>query len=79
MFGGFMKTASGIKLLEYNARFGDPEAMNVLPLLKTNFADICTALTLGRLGEINAQFDNMASVCKYVVPEGYPENPRSGK
>ena len=79
MFGGFIKTASGIKLLEYNARFGDPEAMNVLPLLRTNFVSICVAVVEGRLDEINAEFQNKASVCKYVVPEGYPENPRPGK
>ena len=78
IFGGFMKTASGIRLLEYNARFGDPEVMNVLPLLKTSFVSICMAVVEGRLDEINAEFQNMASVCKYVVPEGYPENPRSG-
>ena len=79
MFGGFIKTASGIKLLEYNARFGDPEAMNVLPLLKTNFVSVCMAVVKGRLGEIKPEFQNKASVCKYVVPEGYPENPRPGR
>jgi len=79
MYGGFIKTASGIKLIEYNARFGDPEAMNVLPLLKTNFVGICQAIVEGKLGEINVEFDNKASVCKYVVPKGYPENPETGK
>ncbi|MBI2664522.1 phosphoribosylamine--glycine ligase [Candidatus Woesearchaeota archaeon] len=78
MYGGFMKTREGIKLLEYNARFGDPEAMNVLPLLKTNFADMCKAAADGKLAEINVEFHKKASVCKYVVPEGYPDNPQTG-
>jgi len=79
MYGGFMKTARGIKLLEYNARFGDPEAMNVLPLLKTNFVEICKALVEGTLAKLNAEFEKKATVCKYVVPEGYPDNPVTGR
>ena len=43
MYGGFILTRDGVKLLEYNARFGDPEAMNVLPLLKTDFVSVCQA------------------------------------
>ncbi len=79
MYGGFIKTACGIKLIEYNARFGDPEAMNVLPILKTSFADICKAVTQGRLGELNVEFEHKATVCKYVVPKGYPDEPMIGK
>ncbi len=79
MYGGFMKTASGIKLIEYNARFGDPEAMNVLPLLRTSFVEICWAVIEGRLAGLNAEFENKATVCKYVVPEGYPDSPITGK
>jgi len=79
MYGGFIKTVNGIKLIEYNARFGDPEAMNVLPLLKTSFVEICEAVVDGRLGEVNAEFENKATVCKYVVPKGYPDNPEAGK
>ncbi len=78
MYGGFMKTAAGIKLLEYNARFGDPETMNVIPLLRTNFADVCKATAEGRLSELDVEFENKATVCKYVVPEGYPDNPVTG-
>ena len=47
MYGGFMVTASGVKLIEYNARFGDPEAMNILPLLRTDFIDVCRAIIDG--------------------------------
>ena len=79
MYGGFMKTAAGIKLLEYNARFGDPEAMNVLPILKTSFVDVCRAAAEGKLAKLNVEFENKATVCKYVVPEGYPDTPKAGK
>ncbi len=79
MYGGFMKTAAGIKLLEYNARFGDPETMNVIPLLKTNFVEVCKASAEGKLAKLNAEFENKATVCKYVVPEGYPDSPKTGK
>lgn len=78
MYGGFMKTNDGIKLIEYNARFGDPEAMNVLPLLKTSFARICEAAAEGKLGEMEVEFEKNATVCKYVVPEGYPDSPKAG-
>ena len=71
MYGGFICTKDGIKLIEYNARFGDPEAMNILPLLKTDFVAICKAIANGTLDEINAEFENKASVCKYAVPKGY--------
>jgi phosphoribosylamine--glycine ligase len=71
MYGGFIITKSGIKLLEYNARFGDPEAMNILPLLKTDFVDVCKAIIEGTLHTLNIEFEKKASVCKYVVPKGY--------
>ncbi|MFA5820584.1 MAG: phosphoribosylamine--glycine ligase [Candidatus Gracilibacteria bacterium] len=74
MYGGFMVTKNGVKLIEYNARFGDPEAMNVLPLLKTDFVDICEAIINKNLGEMKIEFEKKASVCKYAVPEGYPDN-----
>jgi len=79
MYGGFIKTRKGIKLIEYNARFGDPETMNVIPILKTNFVDVCMATAEGRLGSIKPEFERKATVCKYVVPEGYPDNPKIGK
>ena len=71
MYGGFIITKSGIKLLEYNARFGDPEAMNTLPLLKTDFVDVCRAILEGTLDRLNIEFEKKASVCKYIVPKGY--------
>ena len=71
MYGGFIITKSGIKLLEYNARFGDPEAMNTLPLLKTDFVDVCTAIINGTLNRLKIEFEKKATVCKYAVPKGY--------
>lgn len=79
MYGGFMAVAGGVRLIEYNARFGDPEAMNVLPLLKTDFIEICEAIIERRLDQVDVEFEQKATVLKYVVPEGYPMNPRKGE
>ena len=79
LYGGFMATARGVKLIEYNARFGDPEAMNVLSLLKSDFIDICVGVADGTLNQVDVQFANKATVCKYAVPEGYPDNPVKGE
>lgn len=75
MYGGFIVTKDGVKLIEYNVRFGDPEAMNVLPILETDFVEICEAQINGTLNEIQIKFQEKATVCKYVVPNGYPDNP----
>jgi len=71
MYGGFMITKTGVKLLEYNARLGDPEAMNILPLLATDFVDICRAIVDGTLDRLPLIFNRKATVCKYIVPKGY--------
>jgi phosphoribosylamine---glycine ligase len=75
MYGGFIVTKKGVKLIEYNARMGDPEAMNVLSIFQSDFVELCRAIITTHLDEYNIKFDNMATVCKYAVPEGYPENP----
>ena len=75
LYGGFMAVKNGVKLIEYNARFGDPEAMNVLSLLKTDLIDIFQSIILGNLNTCEIEFDNKATVCKYAVPNGYPDNP----
>jgi phosphoribosylamine--glycine ligase len=72
-----MLCKDGPKLVEYNARFGDPEAMNVLPLLKTDFVDLCNGIIDGNLKK--ASFENKATVCKYIVPNGYPESGKAGQ
>jgi phosphoribosylamine--glycine ligase len=78
LYGGFMATRDGVKLIEYNARFGDPESLNLLTLLETDFAAICRAIVNTTLADCAVRFSPQASVCKYVVPEGYPDNPRKG-
>jgi phosphoribosylamine--glycine ligase len=78
LYGGFMLTAKGVRLLEYNARMGDPEAMNVLALLDTNFVTVCEAIVSGTLRREHVRFRTRASVCKYVVPKNYPEHPARG-
>ncbi|MHA1492103.1 MAG: phosphoribosylamine--glycine ligase [Promethearchaeota archaeon] len=75
LYGQFMKTSNGIKLIEFNARFGDPEAMNVLPLLQTDFVDICWDIINGSLSA-NIEFEKKSTVCKYLAPEGYPISPK---
>lgn len=72
LYGQFMLCRDGPKLIEYNARFGDPEAMNVLELLETNFVDICKGIVDGNLKGVT--FTDKATVCKYIVPNGYPGN-----
>ena len=79
LYGGFMITTNGVRLIEYNARFGDPEAMNVLSLLKSDFIDICVGIADGTLDQVDVSFANKATVCKYAVPEGYPDNPVKGR
>ena len=79
LYGGFITTADGVKLIEYNARFGDPEAMNVLSLLESDFIEICNGIADGRLNQVDVRFKNKATVCKYAVPEGYPDNPVKGE
>jgi phosphoribosylamine--glycine ligase len=77
LYGQFMLTANGPKVIEFNARFGDPEAMNTLPVMKTSLLDIMRAAEANEeLPEL--EFDQQATVCKYGVPKGYPTDPESG-
>ena len=73
MYGQFMLTPEGPKIIEINCRFGDPEAMNVLPILKNNFLDIAWSIVDGKI--IPVEFEHRATVVKYVVPEGYGTAP----
>ncbi|TXT66986.1 MAG: putative Phosphoribosylamine--glycine ligase [Promethearchaeota archaeon] len=76
LYGQFMKTTQGLKLIEFNARLGDPEAMNILPILKTNFVDICWAIIKGTLDGLEIEFEKKATAVKYLAPEGYPLSPK---
>jgi tryptophanyl-tRNA synthetase len=60
---------------KFNARFGDPEAMNVLSILITDLSDVISHLLDGTLSKANVEFEQKATVCKYLVPQGYPETP----
>lgn len=71
LYGGFMATKSGVKLIEYNARFGDPEAMNVLSIIQSDLYGILNQMAEGKI-TAPPQFVPLASVCKYLVPDGYP-------
>ncbi len=71
LYGQFMLTKDGPKVIEFNARFGDPEAMNVLSLIDSDFVDVCEKMASGGLSDADVHFMDKATVCKYVVPEGY--------
>ena len=79
MYAGLIKTKNGVKLVEYNARFGDPETMNLLPILESDLGEISMAIINGELHKTKIKFKNLATVCKYAVPQGYPENPVKNK
>ena len=79
MYGQFMLTVDGPKVVEINARFGDPEAMNTFTVLKTPYSDVCEAINEGELENLPIEFEEKATVCKYVVPKGYPTKPEKGK
>lgn len=76
LYGQFMKTVNGLKLIEFNSRMGDPENMNILPLLKDNFVDICWSIINGNLNANKIIFEKKATVCKYLAPVGYPISPK---
>jgi len=77
LYGQFILTQSGPKLIEYNARFGDPEAMNVLSLLESDFAAVMECVVCGTLDQMPVKFSEKATVCKYAVPAGYPDHPKA--
>ncbi|MCM1047263.1 MAG: phosphoribosylamine--glycine ligase [Clostridiales bacterium] len=72
IFFGLMLTAKGPRVLEYNARFGDPEAQVVLPRMKNDIIEVMEACIDGTLDKIDLQFDNNAAVCVILASGGYP-------
>ena len=79
LYGGFMLTPQGPKVLEYNARFGDPETQVVLPRLKTDLVDVMMAVAEGRPDDIRLEWDNQWAVCVVLASEGYPGAYEKGK
>lgn len=75
LYGSFIATKKGVYVIEFNARFGDPEALNVLTILESDFVAICQAMTKGTLSAMDVTFARQATVCKYAVPHGYPDSP----
>ena len=74
-----MMTASGAKVLEYNARFGDPECQPLLMRLKTDLVDVIEAVIDGRLGDLDAlRWDRRPAVCVVMASEGYPGSVEKG-
>lgn len=72
IFFGLMLTAEGPKVLEYNARFGDPEAQVVLPRMKNDIIEVMEACVNGTLDQVNLEFEDNAAVCVVLASEGYP-------
>ena len=78
IFFGLMLTADGPKVLEYNARFGDPEAQVVLPRMKTDIVDVFEACIDGTLDQIDLEFEDNAAVCVVLASDGYPVSYQKG-
>ena len=78
LFTGLMLTEDGPKVLEYNARFGDPEAQVVLPRMTNDIIDVMEACIDGRLDEIDLQFEDNAAVCVVLASDGYPVSYKKG-
>lgn len=78
LYFGLMITPKGPKVIEYNCRFGDPETQVVLPLLKSDLAEIFMAVSEGRLAEVTVEFENGCAACVIMASGGYPVKYQSG-
>ena len=78
LYGGFMLTSEGPKVLEFNARFGDPETQVVLPLLESDLLTIMEATAKGTLAETEVKFSNKHACCLVLASEGYPKKYETG-
>ena len=79
LYFGLMKTKKGMKVIEYNSRFGDPETQVILPMLKTDLMEIFEAVTDERLSEVKIEWEEGACVCVVLASGGYPEAYEKGK
>ena len=78
LFTGLMLTEDGPKVLEYNARFGDPEAQVVLPRMKNDMIEVMEACIDGKLSDVTLEFEENAAVCGVLASDGYPEKYEKG-
>ncbi|MBK8150406.1 MAG: phosphoribosylamine--glycine ligase [Acidobacteria bacterium] len=78
LFIGLMMTSDGAKVLEYNVRFGDPETQVILPLLRTDLATICDAMTRGGLSKVDIDWSDGCAACIVLAARGYPGEPQRG-
>lgn len=78
IFFGLMLTEEGPKVLEYNARFGDPEAQVVRPRMKNDIIDVFEACVDGELDKIDLEFEDNAAVCVVLASDGYPVSYEKG-
>lgn len=78
LFIGLMLTENGIKVLEYNVRFGDPETQSILVRLKTDLLDICEAIHAQTLSKLNIEWEKGSSACVILASKGYPQTPLTG-
>lgn len=78
IFFGLMMTPKGVKVIEYNARFGDPETQVVLPRLKTDLLKIFNAVVDEKLGDVNVEWADNAAVCVICASGGYPQKYETG-
>lgn len=76
LYGQFMAVKEGLKVVEFNARFGDPEVMNIISMLETPLSEIFECIAAGKLTRIKVKFKKIWTVLKYLVPQGYPNNPK---
>lgn len=75
LYGSYMVTGSGLRLIEFNVRYGDPEILNLVNLLNGSWLELLTAISTKRLAAVKVEWQPANSLCKYLVPEGYPDNP----
>jgi phosphoribosylamine--glycine ligase len=78
LYFGLMMTPKGPKVIEYNARFGDPEAQVVLPRLKTDLVEICEAVIDERLSDLDIEWEDGAAACVVMASGGYPVSYKKG-
>lgn len=79
LYAGLILTSSGLRVLEFNCRFGDPETQAVLPLLETDLLEIADACVNGTLRDVDVRWKKEAAVCVVLASKGYPEKSETGK